>query len=326
MENLVKTICAKEGLNSQNIRALSGGQVNKVYLIDDEYILRIGAREDALQRLTRETELLRRLANKIPVAKILAFGQQDGSVYQIQQFLPGQKLLSVWKNLGPQTQENLAAELASYLKILHSTPPASPGYASQNGQRYDTWPDLIAGRFKRTLEEIKTLNIQMVPGFIELAVDYFDKNKPVLEDSAPALIHGDLTMVNILVDRGKISAILDFEYSMQAPIDYELFVMEVFCLYPNDWAEEDNEVYCTADFASFIPYLHKHYPALFEIPNLRKRVNLYHLESALSSYLAWRKDNLSTIPPDRMAAKEFYMARITNFIFRHGTRMFYAEE
>ncbi len=92
--------------------------------------------------------------------------------------------------------------------------------------------------------------------------------------------------------------------------------MEAFCLYPNDWAEEINEVYCTADFASFIPLLRRHYPALFEIAHLRTRVNLYQLASALSSYLAWRKDNLSTIPPERMAAKEFYMARITNFIFR----------
>jgi len=55
---------------------------------------------------------------------------------------------------------------------------------------------------------------------------------------------------------------------------------------------------------------------------VRERLNLYHIESALSSYLAWRKDNLSTIPPDRMAAKEFYTARITNFMFRHGVRMF----
>ena len=322
MENLVKAICAREGLTGRDIRALSGGQVNQVFLIDEAYVLRIGAREDAVRRLTRETELLQRLENKIPVPKILAFGQENGSIYQIQHYLPGEKLISVWKNLQPEAQESLAAELAGYLKILHSTPPASPGFASQDGQRYETWKDLILARFQNTLEEIKRLNIQMVPGYVELAVNYFEENKPVLEESVPALIHGDLTMVNILVDQGKISAVLDFEYSMQAPIDHELLVMEAFCLYPNDWAEEINEVYCTADFARFIPLLQRHYPELFEIPHLRTRVNLYQLESALGSYLAWRKDNLSTIPPDRMAAKEFYMARITNFIFRHGVRMF----
>jgi aminoglycoside phosphotransferase (APT) family kinase protein len=222
MENLVATICAREGLNAREYHPLRGGQVNQVFLIDGAYVLRIGARQDAFQRLTRETELLRRLADKIPVPKIFAFGQQDGFIYQIQHYLPGQNLQSIWKDLRPEEQEKLAAELAGHLKTLHSTPPASPGYAPQDGQRYGTWGDLIAARFHNTLEEIKTFQIQMVPGYIELALNYFEENKQVLADSVPAVIHGDLTMVNILVDQGSISAILDFEYSLQAPIDYEL--------------------------------------------------------------------------------------------------------
>lgn len=32
--------------------------------------------------------------------------------------------------------------------------------------------------------------------------------------------------------------------------------------------------------------------------------------------------SLSTIPPDQMASIEFYMARIANHIFRHGTNLF----
>lgn len=324
MENLVRVICQKEGINGRNIRVLSGGQVNQVFLIDGEYVLRIGSREDAFQRLKHETELMHSLVGKIPVPRIYAFGQQDGLVYQIQQFIPGQKLYSIWKRLQPDVQENIVAELAAHLKILHSMISPNFGYARQDTKRYDAWPDFLSDKFKHTLEEIKALNIRIVPGFLELAVNYFDVHKHVLQDGVPALVHGDLSLMNILVDNGRISAILDFEYSLQAPIDYELWVMEAFCLYPNDYAEEDKEGFCTADFASFIPLLHKHYPGLFEIQHLRERLNIYHLESALSNYLAWRKDNLNTIPPDRMAAKEFYMARITNFIFRHGTRMFLA--
>ena len=322
MENLVRTICQKEGIDSRDIRVLSGGQVNKVFLIGNEHVLRIGSREDAFQRLEFETQLLQSLANKIPVPKIYAFGQQEGYVYQIQEFLPGEKLYLVWKDLQPEVQDALAAELAAYLKILHSLTPQYFGPASQDRQRYDRWPDFLAGRFKRTLEEINALNIRMVPGFLELAADYFHENLHLLQEGAPTLVHSDLTLVNILVDQGKVSAILDFEFAMQAPVDYELLAIEAFCIYPNDWAEEEHEFFCTADFANFIPLLRKHYPALFEIPHVRERLNLYHIESALSSYLAWRKDNLSTIPPDRMAAKEFYTARITNFMFRHGVRMF----
>jgi aminoglycoside phosphotransferase (APT) family kinase protein len=322
MENIVRAICQMEGLPCRSIQVLSGGQVNRVFLIDTTYVVRIGSREDAFERLKHETELIQSLEGKIPVPRIYAFGQQDGLVYQIQQFIPGQKLYSIWRNLQPDVQENMVAELATHLKVVHSINYPHFGYASQDTKRYDVWSDFLSDKFKHTLEEIKALNLRMVPGFLEMAVDYFDKHKHVLQDGVPTLVHGDLSLVNILADNGRVSAILDFEYSMQAPLDYELWVMEAFCLYPNDWAEEDKEDFCTADFASFIPLLRKHYPALFEVRYLRERMNLYHLDAALSSHLAWRKDNLSTIPSDRMAAKEFYMARITNFIFRHGTRMF----
>jgi hypothetical protein len=68
--------------------------------------------------------------------------------------------------------------------------------------------------------------------------------------------------------------------------------------------------------------LRRHDPELFEIPHLRRRMDLYHVEAALSSHIAWRKANLPAIPAERMAAKEFYLARVSNFLFEHGVRLF----
>ena len=322
MENLIGTICQKEGLKPRKIQPLKGGQVNLVYCIDEKYVLRIGAREGALQRLKCEAELIQSLSNEIPVPEIYAYGEQDDRVYQIQQFIPGQKLYAVWKDLLPVVQENIVAELATYLKILHSRIVPHFGYMYEDTQAYNSWTDYLSDKFKYTLDQIDAYHFHMVPGIVELATDYFGEHKHVLQDAVPTIVHGDLSLMNILVNNGKISALLDFEYAIQAPKDYELWVIEDFCLYPNDYAEEDNEVFCTGDFASFLHLLRKHDPELFETPHLRERTDLYHLEATLSSHVSWRKDNLSTIPADKMAAKEFYMARITNFIFRHGTRLF----
>ena len=162
MENLVRAICQKEGLDCRDILPLHGGQVNQVFLIDHSYVVRIGAREDAYPRLKHETELLQSLAGKIAVPKIFAFGQQDDLVYQIQQYMPGQKIYSVWKGLQPDVQEGIVAELAAQLKILHSLAAPYYGYARADTQRYDAWPDFIEARFKQSLAEIKALNIRMV--------------------------------------------------------------------------------------------------------------------------------------------------------------------
>ncbi|TFG70329.1 MAG: aminoglycoside phosphotransferase family protein [Anaerolineales bacterium] len=324
MENIVKAICRKEGITCQTIQVLPGGQVNAVFLVDGKYILRIGAREDAGQRLERETLILQNLAGQLPVAKVLAFGQEQGFFYQVQQYMPGQQLYTIWKTLTAAVQDTIAAELAASLKILHSANFSDFGDGWQDSKRYATWSDYLTDMFQNTIEEIRDLNIRMVPGFIEMAVNYFEEHKKVLQEGVPTLVHSDMTLVNILAENGKVSAILDFEFARQAPADYELLAIEAFCLYPKDWAEEENEVFCTADFANIIPLIRKHYPGLFEIRNLRERLNVYHVYTTLSSYLEWRKANLSTIPPERMAAKEFYMGRITNFLWDNGARMFYA--
>ena len=155
-----------------------------------------------------------------------------------------------------------------------------------------------------------------------MAQAYINEYGHTLEGGALGLVHGDLWLGNILIDQGKVAAILDFEYAAQAPLDYELLKIEDFCLYPNDYAEEDDENHSAADFADFCVLLRVHYPELFAIPHLRERLNLYHLESTLSDYLAWRKDNRAAIPFEQPNAMNFVQARITNFVFGHGVRMF----
>ena len=155
-----------------------------------------------------------------------------------------------------------------------------------------------------------------------MAQSYFAEQGHTLDGGVPGLVHGDLWLGNVLIHGGKIAAILDFEYAVQAPLDYELLKIEDFCLYPNDYAEENDENYSAADFADFCVLLRRHYPDLFTTPHLRERLNLYHLESTLFDYLAWRKDNRAAIPLDLPRAMNFVYARITNFTFRHGVSMF----
>ncbi len=322
MQALVKAICQKEGIDAQEIQPLTGGQVNQVFRVNQAHVVRLGGRDGAYERLYHETELLRAFAGKIPVARVEAFGELDGQAYQIQQWLPGQKLYLVWNQLSPAGQEKVAEQLATCMQVMSQMTFPSFGAPREGPQRYATWSDYLSQKFTTTLAEIRDLNLRMAPGFVEMAQEYFDAHRQVLQEGTPTLVHSDLTLVNILVEGENISAILDFEFAMQAPADYELWAIEAFCMYPNDWAEEDHEVFCTAHFAGFCQLLQKHAPALFATPHLRERLNLYHLDATLGSYLAWRKSNLANLPPERMAAKEFYMARITNFIFRHGIRLF----
>lgn len=321
MQSVVRSICNQEKIAVETLRPLSGGQINQVFLVNDQYVIRIGARQDAYLRLQRETSLLQRLAGSLPVPHVYAFGEHDGQVYQIQQYVSGAKLYQVWGQLAPAQQDQIVSELAGYRKTLASLRFPDFGLYYE-AMHHVNWADFITTKFQKTLAEIAALNLRMAPGFLDLAAEYFAMHQTSLAGGAPCLVHGDLWLGNILVEQGHITALLDFEFALQAPQDYELLKIEDFSLYPNDYAEEGDENFCAADFAGFCQLLRKHDAALFETPRLRERLNLYHLEAALSDHLEWRKANLTTIPPEMMAAKTFYMARITNFIFDHGAHLF----
>ncbi len=318
----VRAICQKEGIPCHEIRALGGGQINAVLCVDDQWVVRIATQPDAHARLLREAELLNSLAGQLPVSRLFAWGELDGRAYQIQGYVRGEKWYIAWPRLNATQQESLVAQLSAALKVLHARQVAAFGAPYDPASQSGSWLDYLIGRLSATLEEYASLHIRMTPGALESVADYFEVHKDVLRGGIPVQIHGDLNLTNLLVSGDRLVAMLDLEFALWAPRDYELLALEAFCLYPNDWAEEEHENYCTGDYATLFPLLQKHYPEIFDTPHLRERVNLYQLLSALSSYLAWRKANLATIPPDRMDAYGFYMARITNFTFRNGTRLF----
>jgi Ser/Thr protein kinase RdoA (MazF antagonist) len=321
----IQAICKRERISLESIRPLSGGQVNQVFLLNDQVVLRIGSREDAFERLRCETELLQQLVGLVPVAAVLAFGQQDGQVYQLQEYVRGEKLYLIWDQLSPGTQDRLVAEFAGIRQALATLRFADFGRVSQPALRHHTWETYICTLFEQTLAEINERQIHLVPGFVQLARDYFDQYRHTLSSGVSTLVHGDLWLGNILVDQGRIAALIDFEFALHAPPDYELHILEDFCLYPNDYAEEDPSVdrtFTTVDFAGFFRRLRRVDPILFDMPHLRERVNLYHLQSTFHSYLEWRKQQSAVIPYHQPAAQGFYMARISNYTSNHSVRMF----
>jgi aminoglycoside phosphotransferase (APT) family kinase protein len=318
MENMVSNICEREKIKLQSIKPLRGGQINQVFLVNNSYVIRIGNGEAASDRLRQEAALLQSIGNQICVPKVYAIGQYCDCTYQIQDFVRGQKLHWVWKKLLPEQKNAIVTELVYYMKLLHQRTSQEFGQLWGEKRHYRTWLDFCEENLQSTLEELKIWKVNIDPKIIELVCERFDRDKSFLREGTPCLIHRDLWQGNILVEEDRITAILDFEFSMYAPVDYELLLIEEFCLYPNDFSEEDNEIYTAADFSDYVFLLKKHYPEMFSFRNLRKRLDLYHLLYSLSSYLNWiktqSKDLIITFPL-------YPSAKALNFLFEHGIRM-----
>jgi aminoglycoside phosphotransferase (APT) family kinase protein len=232
--------------------------------------------------------------------------------------MSGQKLHWAWRSLKPKQKEKVIKELAQCLKLLHQRTNTHFGVVAEENRRYPTWLEFNEDRLGRTLEELKAWRVKFEPAILALVLERFERDKDVLRNAMPCLIHRDLWMGNILVEGDRLTAILDFELATYAPVDYELLLIEEFCLYPNDFAEENNEVYLATDFADYPILLKKYAPEMFACQNLRKRLDLYHLLYELSAYLHWRKTQ-------SMDFKETFLVQpsaiLMNFLFEHGARM-----
>lgn len=317
MEAVVNAICKQENLPAETVTRLGGGQINHVFLVNDKYIVRIGARENTFSRLKLETELLQNIADDIPAPKILVLGQYENYAYQVQAFVAGKPLHHSWLDLSPEQKDHIVCALASYLKVLHQNTFAEFGFYC-DGKRDHSWLKFCEHEFYNTLEEAHAPNYCIPMVVLQATENYFERHKHVLHTASPVLVHRDLWPGNILINDGKISAILDFEFAIQAPRDYELLLIEQFCLYPNDFVEENNEIYTTADFADYFQLLKKHYPELFAVRDLRERLNLYHIIYSLKAYIAWRKTQPQATEGHLPIQP---LAKVFNFITEHGTRM-----
>jgi Ser/Thr protein kinase RdoA (MazF antagonist) len=99
------------------------------------------------------------------------------------------------------------------------------------------------------------------------------------------LLHGDFYLGNVLVQDGRVSALIDFEFARVGPPDLEL-ISVVRAL--------DAESRLGVPRPPLLAWLAEDYPELFTAPNLDRRLWLYALAYTVRHIIFW--------PPDRAEA------------------------
>ena len=86
------------------------------------------------------------------------------------------------------------------------------------------------------------------------------------------VLHGDCTAANVMVQDGRVVALLDFEWSRRGPRDIEV-TLPAF----SAWA----------DGPPMMPWLAEFYPELFHVPGFEQRHWFYRVGFALRSLIHW---------------------------------------
>jgi hygromycin-B 7''-O-kinase len=245
-----------------------GGASNDVWRFSD-VVLRVCWRADR-GRLLREARLLEALPPEIPHAPVVGSGRTEDLSWMLSRHVPGTPL-------EPADRAGWG-QLAAILRELHAwTPPPALFPPPPAGDAMAIWAaelvPLPAQRALALVELAKALP-HVDPALIDAAAERI-RGLDFVDDGPQVVVHGDAVPGNVLVHDGRITALLDFEWTRPASRDLEL-VSLVRAAQSLD--------------APILRWLEDDYPELFAAPDLDRRLWLYELVYILRGIVWWPPD------------------------------------
>jgi aminoglycoside phosphotransferase (APT) family kinase protein len=208
------------------------GVSNPTYIINDKIVLRI--RKDSNKfKFEKEKflfDLLKKKTN-LPVPEVIDLDSSKKIIpydYILLKKLQGKSLKKSFSKLPINQRKKLAYELGVSLAKIHSIHFKTTGHFKPKGSiRKLSWPKLVWGIYTDSLREIEN-NKLLNKTLIEKIKIFIEKNKKELKIKfKPCLIHSDYNKENILINNGKITGILDMEWSYSGHLEYELSAMNL---------------------------------------------------------------------------------------------------
>ncbi|MDN3955859.1 phosphotransferase [Sporolactobacillus laevolacticus] len=202
-EKLAKELVERQfpDLSPVTVTTLGEGYDNTVYLVNDCYVFRFPRRQIAVDLLNTEKGLLPKLAGTLPlqIAEPIYFGEPVEKVYPWP--FMGYKL--VRGNLpGVLTEEKRvesAVVLAKFLRALHDFPVDQ---AKALGVPPDMLGRLDIGKRKAALlERVDQMEALNLYGNVHNLRRYVGETGPVALSEQQCLVHGDMHIRNLIVDR-----------------------------------------------------------------------------------------------------------------------------
>jgi aminoglycoside phosphotransferase (APT) family kinase protein len=210
-----------------SIEPLGAGWDSTVWLVDGRWSFRFPRRQVVVSGLERELAVLPLLAPRLPVAipvPELVGRSAEGYPFPFAgaAYLPGGEPFQAC----PSDAERiaLAAPVAGFLRALHSIDPGDhPATAllPQDANRRADMPHRVEFT-RRRFEELHQLGMWDAPAWVgELVESALDLPPP----AASRIVHGDLHLRHLLIDRGRLSGVIDWiDVGLADPaVDFPLY-------------------------------------------------------------------------------------------------------
>ncbi|MEM1334221.1 MAG: aminoglycoside phosphotransferase family protein, partial [Actinomycetota bacterium] len=185
---------------------VANGWDNVMFRLDDELVVRLPRRAAAGRLVAHEIAALPQLAHRLPlpVPAPVRVGAPDGEYPHVWAVLP-------WFDGAPlgsgDLDEPAAESLAGFFTALHTAAPADAPinpfrghFIGENDERFCTNVDSLGARWDQLVDGGRARVIERWRELIDVPP----------HAGPPVWLHGDLHTLNVLVDGGRITAIVDW--------------------------------------------------------------------------------------------------------------------
>lgn len=292
----VAKILQSAGIKDGDSPVRIAGSTNEVWQAGN-YVIRVGFQTGA-ERLRREAKLSELLPSEVRYPDVVASGIESFGEWIVVYHRPGVPLSEAWVTMTPDQRRDVTYELAEIMQALHSVRiplDRTEELAFHEGEGVLSLPhQLPASRVLELLEQARWLHGMDRPLIDDVIARVENVRDAIFEHERHGLVHGDLHFENILVHKGHISAMLDFEWSHPGPREIDVDILARFCFDPAMHIGGQYAVNAV-DFKDVLKWLRKPYPELFSGEDFRNRLFL----CALSFDVPW----LLRMPPNGDFAK-----------------------
>ncbi len=257
---------------------------NDTWLLSGETVLQVCYRGE-VDRLVRAAELLAVLPAGVPGPEVLDHGRDQLMSWMVARRVQARSLWDAWPGETAAGRRSYVRQLAEIMRGLHSWQPPVPvlaRYAAAECAPAETDPVAIAAstltplsatQLGRLIEHARTATFtdQAVLDVIAARLAGVAARITLRRD-ADVVLHGDCTPANVLVQDGRVVALLDFEWSRRGPRDIEA-TLPAF----SAWAGGPPMLGWLAEF----------YPELFDVPDYGQRQWFYRVGLALRGLIHW---------------------------------------
>ncbi len=266
---------------AEKIRRIEIGWTNKVYSVNDKFILKVCEDTTNEKHFEKEVFFYNLFEGKIPVPKITVYDKSKKVYpkhYIIYSKIQGDNLYAKWHLFSNPERKRIIKQLCNILRIINKAPC-----------KRINWHDKIITKLKNSLMKVEKKRLLPTP-LIQTIKEVVKVNHHLLKQQKIALVYWDAHFDNLIIKDKKLVGIIDFERTESASIDFQLDIIKRMVEYPKKYMSKEFEKFGRKeDYTKLLIWFKEFYPELFNFKELDKRLDLYALEHELSDLLGWPK-------------------------------------